>query len=502
MFCCAFCYILMSKRQKLLSGLARFLEYIVYNNIIKIGIHVNHRSNSSMPAKKLMQDVNLARNILQSNIIVSIMEIPFTLCLLVLIFIFSKTNGAMCVIYILSLVLAIMIKKTTKTDKQANIIENDVLANKTFFGEDLLNNVFYSHEYIYNNIDVDKISQYYSNIDETRYEGFIQSRDEVITYPSIIKIITLLFQITLVLNSIYLFIHNNINLGAFILTIGFVYHFLQKTSWLFQIFPKTLHIMKATQRITKAIKTFGKHYYNNDNTANNDADYTESEIRSIEDETLNNTHLITRKNNKNEIIINNLYVDNNVLFSYHFKEGNLYVLNSSKYKYTSKIFKTILNRQANNKDKILLSTKNNSYKDIFYCPIEPIILYGKIIDIATNFEENINNLKLENILNILNLNEDLRNEKLSPSTILNTNNVDKIDIEILKKINLASALYSSANVLLFENPFLFIDKTTQNTFINFLIGLKQLGKLIIISSNNREIIEEITNLNGICINIQ
>ena len=130
------------------------------------------------------------------------------------------------------------------------------------------------------------------------------------------------------------------------------------------------------------------------------------------------------------------------------------------------------------------------------------MLYGKIIDIATNFEENINNLKLENILNILNLNKDLRNEKLSPSTILNANNVDKIDIEILKKINLASALYSSANVLLFENPFLFIDKTTQNTFINFLIGLKQLGKLIIISSNNREIIEEITDLNGICINIQ
>ena len=84
--CCVCCYILISKRQKLLSGLSRFLEYIVYNNILKIGIFINNRANSSIPAKKLMKDVSIARGIFYNNTINTIMEIPFILCLTFLVF--------------------------------------------------------------------------------------------------------------------------------------------------------------------------------------------------------------------------------------------------------------------------------------------------------------------------------------------------------------------------------------------------------------------------------
>ena len=148
-----------------------------------------------------------------------------------------------------------------------------------------------------------------------------------------------------------------------------------------------------------------------------------------------------------------------------------------------------------------ISIQNNSYKDIFYCPIFPAILYGKIIDIITNFEENVNTTKLDNILNILRLNQDLKQAQISTSTILNTSNIDNIDIQILKKINLASALYSNANILLLEEPFLIVDKDTQDNLINFLAGLKQIGKIIIISSKNTDTINNITYHNGIYIKI-
>ena len=259
--CCVCCYILISKRQKLLSGLSRFLEYIVYNNILKIGIFINNRANSSMPAKRLMKDVSIAKSIFYNNIITSIMEIPFILCLLFLVFCVSSSNGLMCIIYTLCLLLATIIKKASQTDKQKNIIENEVIANKIFFSEDLCDNLFNNYKYIYNNVDIDKMSQYYSNIDEARYENFIQSKDEIITYPSMIKMITLLFQIILVLNSIYLFTSHNIKLGGFILTIGFIYQFLQKTSWLFQISQPTLHTIQAIKRIAKTIKIFGQQIY-------------------------------------------------------------------------------------------------------------------------------------------------------------------------------------------------------------------------------------------------
>ena len=502
--CCVCCYILISKRQKLLSGLSRFLEYIVYNNILKIGIFINNRANSSMPAKRLMKDIGVARGIFYSNIITSIMEIPFILCLLFLVFCVSKSNGLMCIIYTLCLLLATIIKKASQTDKQKNIIENEVIANKTFFSEDLFNNIFNNYKYIHNNMDIDKLLQYYSNIDEARYEKFIQSKDEVITYPSMIKMITLLFQIILVLNSIYLFINHNIKLGSFILTIGFIYQFLQKTSWLFQISQPTIYTIQAIKRIAKTIKTFGQQsykseYFDTEKSLNNDDD-----IHAIEDEFLeygNHKQQLHQDSRKNEIVINNLHFNDNLSFSYRFQEGNLYIIDSDNYFQSSKLFKEIINWRIKKSKEISISIKNNSYKDIFYCPIFPAILYGKIIDIITNFEENVNTTKLDNILNLLHLNEDLKQAKLSTSTILNTSNIDNIDIQILKKINLASALYSNANILLLEEPFLIVDKDTQDNLINFLAGLKQIGKIIIISSKNTDTINHITYHNGIYIKI-
>ena len=501
--CCVCCYILISKRQKLLSGLSRFLEYIVYNNILKIGIFINNRANSSMPAKRLMKDVSIARGIFYNNTINTIMEIPFILCLTFLVFWISKSNGLMCIIYILCLLLAMIIKKASQTDKQKNIIENEVIANKTFFSEDLFNNIFNNYKYINNNMDIDKLLQYYSNIDEARYEKFIQSKDEIITYPSMIKMITLLFQIMLVLNSIYLFTNHNIKLGSFILTIGFIYQFLQKTSWLFQISQPTIYTIQAIKRMAKTIKTFGQQsykseYFDTEKSLNNDDD-----IHAIEDEFLeygNHKRQLHQDGRKNEIIINNLHINDNLSFSYRFQEGNLYIIDRNNNFQSSNLFKAIVNNTTNNKE-VSISIKNNSYKDIFYCPIFPAVLYGKIIDIITNFEENVNTTKLDNILNLLHLNEDLKQAQISTSTILNTSNIDNIDIQILKKINLASALYSNANILLLEEPFLIVDKDTQDNLINFLAGLKQIGKIIIISSKNTDTISHITYHNGIYIKI-
>ncbi|MBQ7552316.1 MAG: hypothetical protein IJT15_02615 [Rickettsiales bacterium] len=503
-FCCLGCYILISKRQKLLSGLSRFLEYIVYNNILKIGIFINNRANSSMPAKRLMKDIGVARGIFYSNIITSIMEIPFVLCLLFLIFWLSKSNGLMCIIYTLFLLLATIIKKASQTDKQKNIIENEVIANKTFFSEDLFNNIFNNYKYIHNNMDIDKLLQYYSNIDEARYEKFIQSKEEIITYPSMIKMITLLFQIILVLNSIYLFTNHNIKLGGFILTIGFIYQFLQKTSWIFQISQPTLHTIQAIKRMAKTIKIFGQRIYKSEYLEKERLLNNDNEIQAIEDEFLeygNHKQQLHQDSRKNEIIINNLHLNDNLSFSYRFQEGNIYVIDGDNYFQSSKLFKEIINCSIKKSKEISISIQNNSYKDIFYCPIFPAILYGKIIDIITNFEENVNTTKLDNILNILRLNQDLKQAQISTSTILNTSNIDNIDIQILKKINLASALYSNANILLLEEPFLIIDKNTQDDLINFLAGLKQIGKIIIISSKELYLINTITHNNGIYIKI-
>ena len=502
--CCVCCYILISKKQKLLSGLSRFLEYIVYNNILKIGIFINNRANSSMPAKRLMKDIGVARGIFYSNIITSIMEIPFVLCLLFLIFWLSKSNGLMCIIYTFCLVLAIMIKKTIKTDEQKSAIKNEAIANKVFFGEDLCDNIFKNYKYIHNNMDIDKLLQYYSNIDEARYEKFIQSKEEIITYPSMIKMITLLFQIILVLNSIYLFTNHNIKLGGFILTIGFIYQFLQKISWIFQISQPTLHTIQAIKRMAKTIKIFGQRIYKSEYLEKEKLLNNDNEIQAIEDEFLeygNHKQQLHQDSRKNEIIINNLHLNDNLSFSYRFQEGNIYVIDGDNYFQSSKLFKEIINCSIKKSKEISISIQNNSYKDIFYCPIFPAILYGKIIDIITNFEENVNTTKLDNILNILRLNQDLKQAQISTSTILNTSNIDNIDIQILKKINLASALYSNANILLLEEPFLIIDKNTQDDLINFLAGLKQIGKIIIISSKELYLINTITHNNGIYIKI-
>ena len=504
LFCCACSYVLISKRQKLLSGLARFLEYIIYNNILKIGVIINHRSQSLVPSKRLMADVAIARNIFYNNIIISLMEIPFVICLLLLIYHCSTTNGLLCVIYISSLILAMMIKRTINTDKQKSAIKNELFENKSFLGEDLFGNIFNNHRYIHSNIDIDKISQYYSNIDEARYESFLQSNDETITYPAIIKIITLLFQTILVLNSIYLFIHNHIQLCGFILSIGFIYQFLQKTSWLFQMSSPALHVIKAMCRITKTIKMFFNKPLNKDKDFNEDIQQENyNEIQAVEDEFLDkNYHRHAQQyKNKNEIIIDNLQIDNNISFSYHFKEGNIYILHSDKWQYTESIFTAILNSDGNNKNNIVISIKNNTYKDIFYCPILPVALYGKPVDIITNFDDNVNKTKLDNIMETLHLKEDFTSIHMSLNSIINGNNLYKIDNVILKKLNIASALYSDANILLLEEPLILLDTNTKDSLMSFLNGLKQLGKIIIISTGNTTIANEIKNFNYIRVQI-
>ena len=62
-------------------------------------------------------------------------------------------------------------------------------------------------------------------------------------------------------------------------------------------------------------------------------------------------------------------------------------------------------------------------------------------------------------------------------------------------------MYSNANILLLEEPFLIVDKNTQDDLIKFFAELIQIGKIVIISSKYTYAINKIKNNNCIYINI-
>ena len=53
---CAFAYTLIIKRDNLILSTSRFLDYLLFRHLIKIGIIINANTNSNKTAKKIIND--------------------------------------------------------------------------------------------------------------------------------------------------------------------------------------------------------------------------------------------------------------------------------------------------------------------------------------------------------------------------------------------------------------------------------------------------------------
>ena len=436
--------ILQIKRNKIVSNLARFLDSITFNNFIKLGIILNKRQNSVQPSQKLMQDVLMIKNFILQKGLIGIFEIPWCFVAVVIVGYLSRINLVICAACLAALVAILLFQKHSLRDDILDISNNDTK------NDDNLSEIFKNYQYISSNIDVENVVAYYAEINEENFTKHEATRRKFEMWQSASKIAIS-----------FMLIHQHFSFGEFILTTILAGKTLTMMERCAHSISPFKNVKRAFSRIADALQkvatTTSNAFIPSDKTMISLIDVSHKDLQDI---------------------------------SCDLEGGNIYVIQGLSDTTTADFLKLVGGIITPESGKINCFNSDNGYKFLHYCPEKNVFQNVKIVDIITGFANEFDERRIENILEMMNFKDEINKLENGIFTHINADNMSK---KLIKKINLSAMLYSNANVVILEEPFKYLDKMTIDNLIMLLNTMQKIGKLIVLSCSDDNVIEQ---LNG------
>ena len=452
-----FCQILQVKRNKILSNLARFLDSITFNNLIKLGITLNKRQNSVQPSQKLMQDVTMIKNFILQKGLIGIFEIPWCIVAIAVIGCISRINLMICVFCFIALSVILLLQRRSLRDDLLDISVHD-----NFKIDNNILDIFNNYQYVTNNINLENLINYYAEINEENFIKNEAAQRKFEMWQSANKITISVFQTAIFLCSILMLIHQKFSFGEFILTTilaGKTFTMMDRCLQSVSLFK---NVKKAFSRIADALQKVAT-------TTSNAFIFSDKTVISLID--------VSYKN------LQNINCD--------LEGGNIYVVQGENEIKNYDFIKLVGGVIILESGKINCFNSDNGYKFLHYCPEKNYFPSIRIIDIITGFED-VDLTKIENILQMLNCKTEIDN--LKDGIYTNLSKIDYVSHSFIKKINLAAMLYSNANVIIIEEPFKYLDKVATDNLVASLNTMQKIGKLIVLLCDNESTIGQLNNV--------
>ena len=446
----AFCYALIVKRDNIINGLGRFIDYLIFNDIIKIGVIINARTNSKIPAKSLMNDISVIKQFITQKNIIGLFDFPWILISCAIICYFSITNLIICLTCILLCLLLVLVEK--KYYRQYN-------QTKIKEGYDFINELFENSNFIRCNFDFENIIRNTATENTKIYEENSILTKKISFYNSVIRFFISFSQVLIFLISIIFVLVHNFTFGEFILTIilsNKIFNMVNNSLNSVVIFS---NVKQSFNRINDAMqKTYNLDLLKKPNIADE---------LSIELKDVSYTNYITQQETFSNI--------NGKLYG-----GEIYVVNS----YNEEKNTTFLNLLAGifrpSNGRIINNKINNESHFSFFLPKEPFLLRGSILENISGFEERPDVVKIMSIIKSLDIYNEISKLKYDLDTIL-TSKKDYNEL-FIKKINLATMIYQNSDVVILEEPFEILDDNSASYLVDFINTNKKLGKMTILSA--------------------
>ena len=459
-----FTYTIVIKRDNLILNIGRFFDYIFFRHIIKTGIIINARTNNTEPAKKLIGDVIKIKTFLLNKCIIGLFDIPWIFISILIIGYFSLINAIVCLFCIVCCSFLIL-----KANKYTTII-NTIKSNENY---DFIHQLFKNSQFVQCNFDYENVIKKTAVENTLNYKHITKYNKRIAILQSILKFIVSVSQIAIFLISVFLMIINDFTFGEFILTIILTNRTLNVVGSTLQSIIHFSDTIKAYSRINDAIeKTY------NINTKNTQKVCNELKI------SMHNVSYLDFTTQKE--IFDNLNGE--------FVGGEIYVVNDNNKAKIQTFLKLISGLFLPTKGTIYNCNIDNGYDFISYYQQEPTIINSTILDFISGFEEQIDLVKINNIIKTLNI-EEIKTMKYSLNTLLQSKHT--YSKEFLRKLNLARIIYRNTNVIILEEPFENIDDITAKYLVDYINTYKKLGKMVILSADNleNEYIKQLSSIN-------
>ena len=448
--------ILQIKRNKIVSNLARFLDSITFNNFIKLGIILNKRQNSVQPSQKLMQDVLMIKNFILQKGLIGIFEIPWCFVAVVIVGYLSRINLVICAACLAALVAILLFQKHSLRDDILDISNNDTK------NDDNLSEIFKNYQYISSNIDVENVVAYYAEINEENFTKHEATRRKFEMWQSASKIAISVFQTAIFLCSVFMLIHQHFSFGEFILTTILAGKTLTMMERCAHSISPFKNVKRAFSRIADALQkvatTASNTFISSDKTMISLIDVSHKELQNI---------------------------------SCDLEGGNIYVIQGLNETTTADFLKLVGGIITPESGKINCFNNENGYKFLHYCPDKVAFPEARIVDVITGFSE-VDKIRIDNILQMLNCKSEI--DKLEDGIYTPLHRLENLSLTFMKKINLAAMLYSNANVIILEEPFKYLDKIATENLIISINTMQKIGKLIVMSCSNEDMIGQLNNV--------
>ena len=125
------------------------------------------------------------------------------------------------------------------------------------------------------------------------------------------------------------------------------------------------------------------------------------------------------------------------------------------------------------------------WKNISYVKQQQLMIYDSIINNITLAENFYDIERLENAINITGL-KDLINKYDEGAKKIITEDGKNISGGQRQRIAIARAVYKDAELIILDEPFNELDRTTENCFLNYFKQLAQAGKMVLLITHNKE----------------
>ena len=445
--CYIFGYVLIVTRNKIIKEITRFIDSFVYNKVIPSGVVINLYSNSAKPSRIILNEIDKIKTFISQNGILALEDVPWLFFLMLVEYKLSFT----CLILLLCLTIFIFFSYVLFS---YNLGEKNKILNYQK-NIDYCSHILDNYEF-FCNFNINNVSQNYAIYDEKLYEEKNIQEQKMKIKSTINNFITNLVQIIILIISIFLFIQNDLDISSLIVSIIICFYISKKLTNSIEAIFDIIAIKKSIQVIKSNIQQSSRYF-------------------SI----MRTSHLTKKLFYKNEIILKNINYKNIKNYSNHFSGGKIYNLHSSSNDIKDNLLKIIAGIIKPTGGLVEININNSSYNNIFYCPMEPIYVYGRIIDIITGFNQEINFIKLNNIIDVLNINDDFEWLKINMNCSIDKT-INENNIYFIKKLNIASALYSNSNILVLNNPFVYLDNKTTSKLKAYLYNFSKLGKIVIL----------------------
>lgn len=461
---CAFAYTLIIKRDNLILSTSRFLDYLLFRHLIKIGIIINANTNSNKTAKKIINDYKNIKTFITNKSIIGIFDLPWIVLSIVVISYFSYINALMVLLCVFFCCIISVIENKYKK------LQNIAKSNENY---DFIQQLFDDSKFVKCNFNYDNIIKKIAIENNKNYKEINKYAQKIAFLQSFIRFLISLIQIAVFLSCVVLIMLEKFNFGEFVLTIILANRTLNMITTTLSSIANFSNIRKSYARINDAIdKTYNILQKQKPQLCNKLA---------IELKDVSYIDYTTQKN-----IFDNL---NGI-----FVGGEIYVIQDKNIEKKQTFLQLISSIYLPSTGNINNFNLDNGYDFISYYQQEPISLDAKIVDFISGFEEQLDLVKIDNIITALKIDE-IDKSKYGLETILQQKNT--YSKEFLRKLNLARIIYRNTNVIILEEPFENIDKTTAQYLVDYINTYKKLGKMVILSADNldNEYIKQLSSIN-------